>query len=202
MPPNFAFSAANWCGRNSCSYSKIPRLLTRFALVTATANGSKTGKNTGEVRSHFQGPIRYDWRVGQQGQSVGFGEYLRDAIQAAGFATPTHFARTVNTDPSVVLRWISEEQRPTIRSLERVAPRLGKTINEMVGAAYRDRLTDEIPPPTAHLHPLGYEVGRMLAEDSPITPDDRRALAAVLDRMLEPYRRDMRRRRSLGRRPA
>jgi hypothetical protein len=134
--------------------------------------------------------------VGQRGQSVGFGDYLRDAIHAAGFATPTQFARAVNTDPSVVLRWLSEDQRPTIRSLERVAPMLGKTINEMVDAAYPDRLGDAgRPPGVTALHPLGYEVGRMLASDSPISVNEREALLAVLNRMLEPYRRDMRRRR-------
>jgi hypothetical protein len=134
--------------------------------------------------------------VGQQGQSVGFGDYLRNAIHAAGFATPTQFARAVNTDPSVVLRWLSEDQRPTIRSLERVAPMLGKTINDMVGAAYPDRLgEDGRPPKAASMHPLGYEVGRILASDSPISSDDREALHAVLNRLLEPYRRDMRRRR-------
>jgi transcriptional regulator with XRE-family HTH domain len=134
--------------------------------------------------------------VGQQGQSVGFGDYLRNAIHAAGFATPTQFARAVNTDPSVVLRWLSEEQRPTIRSLERVAPALHKSISEMVGAAYPDRLGEaDRRPAGAHLHVLGYEVGRILATDSPISAEDRDALIAVLNRMLEPYRRDMRRRR-------
>ncbi len=132
--------------------------------------------------------------MGQQGPPVGFGDYLRNAIHAAGFATPTQFARAVNTDPSVVLRWLSEDQRPTIRSLERVAPKLGKSINEMVGAAYPDRLGDATPATGARLHTLGYEVGRMLASDSPISVADRDALTAVLNRMLEPYRRDMRRR--------
>jgi transcriptional regulator with XRE-family HTH domain len=134
--------------------------------------------------------------VGQHDQSVGFGDYLRDAIHAAGFATPTQFARAVQTDPSVVLRWLSEEQRPTIRSLERVAPALGRTINEMVDAAYRDRLPDAAEPGAQKsMHPLGYEVGRMLAEDSALPIRDREALSAKLDRALEPYRRDLRRRR-------
>jgi hypothetical protein len=141
-------------------------------------------------------PLRWAilWRVGQQGQSVGFGDYLRNAIHAAGFATPTQFARAVNTDPSVVLRWLSEDQRPTIRSLERVAPKLGKSVNEMVGAAYPDRLGDAVPVPHERLHDLGYEVGRILANDSPISAKEREALTSVLNRMLEPYRRDMRRR--------
>jgi transcriptional regulator with XRE-family HTH domain len=124
---------------------------------------------------------------------MGFGAYLRDAIIASGFATPTQFARTVGTDPSVVLRWISGEQRPTIRSIERIAPVLGRTINEMVEAAYPVCL-GETPGTHAVLHPLAYELGRMLAHDSPIEETDRQALLSVLNRIMEPYRRDMLRR--------
>src|SRR3954447_22283846 len=98
--------------------------------------------------------------------ATGFGAYLKEAILAARFPTPTHFARAVGTDPSVVLRWLSEEQRPTIRSIERIAPVLGKTINELVLAAYPDRLEGPVPeaPP---VHPLVHELARMLADDSP-----------------------------------
>jgi transcriptional regulator with XRE-family HTH domain len=127
--------------------------------------------------------------------TVGFGVYLREAIHAARFPTPTHFARAVGTDPSVVLRWLSEEQRPTIRSIERIAPVLGKTINELVVAAYPDRLggpETEVPA----THPLVHELARMLADDSAIPEPDRHALETVLDRMLDPYRKVMRRRRS------
>ncbi len=124
---------------------------------------------------------------------MGFGAYLRDAIHACGFTTPTHFARTVGTDPSVVLRWISEEQRPTIRSIERIAPVLGLTINEMIYAAYPDRTERAaiIAP-----HPLVHELGRMLGGDSPMSMAERQALATLVDRVLQPYRRDQRRRDS------
>jgi len=126
---------------------------------------------------------------------VGFGAYLKEAIQAARFPTPTHFARAVGTDPSVVLRWLSEEQRPTIRSIERIAPVLGKSINELVLAAYPDRLhpAQTSAPAT---HPLVHELALMLAEDSPIPAPDQHALATVLDRMIDPYRKVLRRRRS------
>jgi transcriptional regulator with XRE-family HTH domain len=127
--------------------------------------------------------------------ATGFGAYLKEAIHAARFPTPTHFARAVGTDPSVVLRWLSEEQRPTIRSIERIAPVLGRGINELVVAAYPDRLRGPAPEPAA-THPLVHELGRMLADDSPIPEPDRQALETVLDRMLDPYRRVMRRRRS------
>ncbi|MFI5931699.1 XRE family transcriptional regulator [Actinoplanes sp. NPDC051494] len=126
---------------------------------------------------------------------MGFGGYLKEAIHAARFPTPTHFARTVGMDPSVVLRWISEEQRPTIRSIERIAPALGRSINELVVAAYPDRIGGPAPqPPPAH--PLVHDLALMLADDSPIPAADRQALATVLDRMIDPYRKVLRRRRS------
>jgi hypothetical protein len=132
----------------------------------------------------------------QDGQPSGFGAYLRDMIHAAGYPTPTHFARAVDTDPSVVFRWINEEQRPTIRSIEKIAPVLGKTINEIVMAAYPDRLGTRPRDPSESLHPLAYELGRMLGKDSPIPQSDRDALESVLDHMMEPYRKMMRRRRT------
>ena len=94
----------------------------------------------------------------------------------------------------MVLRWLSEEQRPTIRSIERIAPVLGKTINELVVAAYPDRLG--VSASSAPTRPLVHELARMLADDSPIPEADRQALETVLDRMLDPYRKVMRRRRS------
>jgi len=127
--------------------------------------------------------------------AAGFGVYLKEAILAARFPTPTHFARAVGTDPSVVLRWLSEEQRPTIRSIERIAPVLGKSINELVLAAYPDRL--DVPArDVAETHPLVHELARLLADDSPVPRADREALETVLDRMLDPYRKVLRRRRS------
>src|SRR3978361_1032327 len=107
--------------------------------------------------------------------AVGFGGYLKEALHAARFPTPTHFARAVGTDPSVVLRWLSEEQRPTIRSIERIAPVLGRSINELVVAAYPDRLAGPAPEVPA-AHPLVHELARMLADDSPIPRADREAL--------------------------
>src|SRR4051794_15918923 len=124
-----------------------------------------------------------------------FGAYLKEAIRAARFPTPTHFARAAGTDPSVVLRWLSGEQRPTIRSIERIAPVLGRSINEIVVAAYPDRVggPEQAAPVT---HPLVHELGRILAADSPVPEPDRMALEAVLDRLLDPYRSVLRRRRS------
>jgi transcriptional regulator with XRE-family HTH domain len=132
--------------------------------------------------------------VTQLPHETGFGRYLKEAILVARFATPTHFARAAGIDPSVVLRWLSEEQRPTIRSLERIAPILRTTMNELVRAAYPDRLN--VPAPASpRVHPLARELDVMLGDQSPIPEADRRALETVLDRMLDPYRHVMRRRR-------
>ena len=131
-----------------------------------------------------------------QHSPIGFGRYLRDAIHDAGFTTPTQFARRVGTDPSVVLRWIAGEQRPTIKSIERIAPVLGKTIHEMVVAAYPDRLADEAEVESAPArHRLAYELARMHANDSPLPETERQALADDVDTLLDQYRAHLRRRR-------
>jgi hypothetical protein len=132
-------------------------------------------------------------------QSNDFVDYLRSAIRTAGFATPTQFARKAELDPSVVLRWLGGTQRPTIRSLERVAPILGRSTGEMVRAAYPDRLGHG-DTNAATMHELGYEVGRLLGDESPIAVEDREFLTRVLNTVLEPYRHQQRPRR--GRRKA
>ena len=126
-------------------------------------------------------------------QTDPFVDYLRSAIRAAGYATPTQFAREAELDPSVVLRWLGGTQRPTVRSLERVAPLLGRSTAEMVRAAYPDRVRED-GTDGAPLHHLGYEVGRLLGEDSPIPQDERMMLEKFLNTMLEPYRQSLRRR--------
>src|SRR3954463_10038001 len=110
----------------------------------------------------------YAGSMSPPGSAVGFGAYLKEAIHGAGFPTPTHFARAVGTDPSVVLRWLSEEQRPTIKSIERIAPVLGKSINELVLAASPDRLNGPAPAAVPAAHPLVHDLARVLADDSAI----------------------------------
>jgi transcriptional regulator with XRE-family HTH domain len=128
-----------------------------------------------------------------------FVAYLRSAIRAAGFATPTQFAREAELDPSVVLRWLGGAQRPTIRSLERVAPILGRSTGEMVRAAYPERLREGGDAP---MHELAYVVDRVLGSESPVADKDREALEQVLRRVLEPYRQELRQRRGRRQRAA
>ena len=165
------------------------------AALGAVANPS--GRRVSAYLSRTGGAARpaYAVLMAPAQPAAGFGEYLREAILAARFPTPTHFARAAGTDPSVVLRWLSGEQRPTIASIERIAPVLGRSINELVLAAYPDRV-NAAPPAAPAAHPLVHELARLLADDSPIPHADRQALEMVLDRMFEPYRRVSRRHRS------
>jgi len=128
-------------------------------------------------------------------QSHDFAEYLRSAIRSAGFATPTQFARKAELDPSVVLRWLGGSQRPTVRSLERVAPILGRSTSEMVRVAYPGRLGSG-DAAAAPMHELGYEVGRLLSDRSPLPPEERKFLERFLNTVLEPYRQEQRSRRN------
>ncbi len=54
----------------------------------------------------------------------------------------------------------------------------------------------EVRPALDGAHPLAVEIGRMLAGDSPIPAADREMAATILDRVVEPYRPLMRRRRT------
>jgi transcriptional regulator with XRE-family HTH domain len=136
--------------------------------------------------------------MGQDGRWEGFATYLQEAIDDAGFATPTQFARRVNTDPSVVLRWLNGSARPTIRLLERVAPVLGVDINTMVAAAYPEAST--APPakvaPRRAVHPLAAELDQMLAPTSPLDDGERQRVIVVVEAGVGPFRPKMRRRRA------
>lgn len=76
-----------------------------------------------------------------------FGRFLRSAISAAEFRSPTAFARAAGVEPSVVLRWISGKAKPTTRTLAAVAPVLNLSAADLIRAAYPDEVTDERPEP-------------------------------------------------------
>jgi transcriptional regulator with XRE-family HTH domain len=131
--------------------------------------------------------------MSQPDDSVGFEAYLRDAIRAAGYTSPSQFARAVNLDPSVVLRWLNGSQRPTVASLERVAPALHRGIADLVRAAYPDRVPEPHRPggQAATEAALTDEISRLLASDSPMSTRDREALVVDLNRTLQRYRRQI-----------
>lgn len=103
-------------------------------------------------------------------EPIQIGEYVRDAIQAAGYRSPTAFARAADLDPSVVLRWIGGKAHPAAETLTRVAPLLKVKAADLIAVAYPDRaglgqgLGRLIPdPPPRGMSPL--EIARYLHPD-------------------------------------
>jgi len=136
--------------------------------------------------------------MSQDRPASGFPAYLKDAIDDAGFPTPTHFARKAKVDPSVVGRWLSGDMRPTIRLLERIAPVLDKDINELVSEAYPEAVRAKTAPPkTARrkLHHLADEVDQQLDPSSPLSDEERQRVVIVVEAAVAPGREKMRKAR-------
>lgn len=140
---------------------------------------------------------RYRLRVSKDRPS--FGHYLAQAINEQGYPTPTDFARDAGVSPSAVSKWIRNIERPSVRLMERIAPKLERDVRDLIAVAYPEGAGDEAPAPAPHRpasHALALELGRMLAEDSPLTAEQRERLVIVVDHSMDPYRGHMRKRRT------
>lgn len=133
----------------------------------------------------------------QDPEDVGFPAYLRATIQAAGFETPTQFARKAGVEPSVIFAWLRGDRRPAIRLLERVAPTLNVETQTLVGAAYPEIANSTVATPTVRiLHPLAAEVERLLGAGSPLNPEEQQRVATIVEAAVAPYASRTRRRRA------
>lgn len=140
-------------------------------------------------------PGRYGWLVNQpDAADLPFGVRLAGAIRAAGFGTATAFARDLGTDPSVVIRWFKGQTTPTAEMIARIAPLIGVDQAELLSWAYPG--TGPVRPVQPQ-HPLALELARMLAADSPLSDDERDLLEKLTDRVMDPLRKAMRRRRAV-----
>lgn len=133
-----------------------------------------------------------------------FADYLARAIDAGGYPTPTHFARAAGIDPSVVSRWLDAVTRPSIALLERAAPALDVDVDQLIALVYpsassRRGAPQPPPPPVPEIHPLVRDLARLLpadAAESLLPEDERHLLETLIGRVIEPYRRRLRRRRA------
>jgi transcriptional regulator with XRE-family HTH domain len=117
-----------------------------------------------------------------------FSEYLKQAIERMGYATPTDLARAAGISPSVVLRWIKGETRPLVPLLDRVAPHLGAKLSTLVRIAYPE-IDNGIPIEDAPtLHPIVAELQRRIGPQSTLSDDERDVLIRIVDSVLAPYR--------------
>jgi transcriptional regulator with XRE-family HTH domain len=117
-----------------------------------------------------------------------FSDYLRGAIPNMGFQTPTDFARAAQIHPSVVLRWLNGEIRPTVPLLERAAPVLGARLSTLIRIAYPEVDDGLAADEVSALHPLAAELQRHLGPRSNLPAEEQRILTTIVDRVLASYR--------------
>ncbi len=84
-------------------------------------------------------------------------------------------------------------RRHSVDTLRQAAVALDLPPDALLPIAYDDAAAPL--PAFPVLPPLAAEVGRMLSDDSPIAVEDRGRLAAILDAVVAPYRRQMRKRK-------
>lgn len=115
--------------------------------------------------------------------------------------TVADLSRAAGIKPSVLSKWFRGIEQPAVQSLERLAPVIKAPLTELLVLAARvsadDLGLDSHPEPAELLgHPLARELDSLLAEDSPLTVEDRQSITGFLDQYLRSYRRPARRRRS------
>lgn len=134
----------------------------------------------------------------------GFRRFVMSKAASAGFDRASELARAAGIRDGMLSKWLNGREQPSIDSLRKLAdPLRVKVIDLAILAGRMD--PGEIQPggepaprPRAEMHALAVELGRMLAEDSPLAADQRERLAIVVDHSMDPYRGQMKRRRSSG----
>jgi len=129
-----------------------------------------------------------------------FHDYVtRHAVNVGIFGRPA-LARATGLGEAQLSRWYRGIDQPAFSSLQKLARVIGAPIPELLVLAGRDPhgqfdLAAAPEPPALTIHPLGHELSDMLSCDSPIPDEDRAALETLIDRAINPYRRQMRVRR-------
>lgn len=176
-----------------------------MGTAQATASQEQAHKAAGNNRLKDLGArvkdIRYGLRVSKD--RLTFDQVLVDSIER-WYESDSDFARKAGISPSAVSRYAAGGQVPKPDTIRRMAPWLRDAKGRAYSAewlltiAYPDVMGDD-GVPTEKLpavHPLALEVTRLLAEDSPMPPETREILANLLDHLIAPYRRYLRRRAS------
>jgi transcriptional regulator with XRE-family HTH domain len=132
-------------------------------------------------------------------EPTSFGCWLLELMRDAGFEQQSDLVKAAGVSPSTVSRLInSGTYTPDIRTLDRVAAALNVATLDLV--AVRTGAEPPMVKPSAEAsfaaNPLVSELQQMLAPDSPLSPDDRQYVVSVVSRVIEPYRRAMRRRKT------
>lgn len=109
-------------------------------------------------------------------------------------------ARRTGVGQATISRWIFSPGRPNSEKLRLLANTLGVDYTQLLtiagyGAPSED-ITDALSELRPEVDPLSGELSAMLAPGSALSDEDRAFLRHTVDRLIDPYRRTMRRRRS------
>jgi transcriptional regulator with XRE-family HTH domain len=128
-----------------------------------------------------------------------FGDWLADYMrsQSPPIERP-ELARRSGIDAATLSRWIRNESRPTPDKLRLVAPALRIDYSQLLSLAGYGAPTDAatVAVPVKETDPLAAELDRMLDQNSPLGEERRQRLRLIVDQVMEPERKLMRRRRS------
>lgn len=105
------------------------------------------------------------------------------------------FARQAGVSSSAVSRWVSGQTVPSVAMIERIAPWLRVPASTLI-AIVHPQLVGVEGDDQQRSHPLARELDRMLDDASPVPIDERQVLETIVDRVVAPYRRHFRRRRT------
>jgi transcriptional regulator with XRE-family HTH domain len=140
------------------------------------------------------------FRVGNSWDHRAFRDYvITAAANLPNVKTQADIARVAGIVPSLLSKWFRGLEQPNIASLDKLATGLQVPLRDLV--ALSGRLPESevgerpTPPPPILVHPLARDLDAILSPSSPVPAEDRAALETVLDRMIDPYRRLIRRRR-------
>jgi transcriptional regulator with XRE-family HTH domain len=127
--------------------------------------------------------------VGDKEQTTPAGQYLTRRMAEVGYKTKSDLADRAGVSRSTITRLYSNpEYRPDIHNMRRLAGALDVDPEVLVAAIYGE----STPTEPADLHPLAAELGRMLADDSPLSVSGRALHELLIDRAMEPARAEMR----------
>jgi transcriptional regulator with XRE-family HTH domain len=157
-----------------------------------------TGRERADRRVMGVNLIRYRLLVSKDREVPTFPEWLAAAIETR-YDSDSAFARAAGVSPSVVSRWVKGELTPTPKALQKIAPALGVNATTLSAIAYPE-LGGELPESSYQqprpVHPLARDVDRLLGEDSPVPDAERETLASLVEAVVSPYRRYLRKRRT------
>lgn len=120
------------------------------------------------------------------------GELLINRMGEVGMTRQRDLSIAAGVSPSSIHRVMFGTMRPGVDVLHRIAQALDLNPDQLVKFVYGSRPGPGEPDrPT--LHPRVAELQRMLDPESPLTDEDRKLLEILVDRIMDPHRRDMRR---------